>query len=153
MIFLVLYHQKMYILYNMQVHKHILHIYFYMYIFDAVHTSFIRLYMCIYVFLCEEFTGRDRPRQLALNGSTTEYVLKNLVHDTEYVLSLYVLFGSVVGPGITATFRTCEWPETFSCFLDKDILTVSSDFSCLLVESYVMRSSPQHPSDTCQILK
>ncbi|KAK7130018.1 hypothetical protein R3I93_019606 [Phoxinus phoxinus] len=53
-----------------------------------------------------EFTGRDRPRQLALNGSTTEYVLKNLAHDTEYVLSFYVLFGSVVGPGITATFRT-----------------------------------------------
>uniref|UniRef100_A0A672NLV8 Fibronectin type-III domain-containing protein n=1 Tax=Sinocyclocheilus grahami TaxID=75366 RepID=A0A672NLV8_SINGR len=53
-----------------------------------------------------EFIGRDRPRQLALNGSTTEYVLKNLVHDTEYVLSLYVLFGSAVGPGITATFRT-----------------------------------------------
>ncbi|XP_065145752.1 uncharacterized protein col7a1l isoform X1 [Paramisgurnus dabryanus] len=53
-----------------------------------------------------EFTGRDRPRQLALNGSATEYALKNLAHDTEYVLSLYVLFGSVVGPGITATFRT-----------------------------------------------
>ncbi|XP_078138366.1 uncharacterized protein col7a1l [Centroberyx gerrardi] len=53
-----------------------------------------------------EFVGRDRPRQLALNGSTTEYHLKNVVHDTEYVLSLYVLFGSVVGPGITATFRT-----------------------------------------------
>ncbi|KAA0720982.1 Collagen alpha-1(XIV) chain [Triplophysa tibetana] len=50
--------------------------------------------------------GRDRPRQLALNSSTTEYILKNLVHDTEYVLSLYVLFGSVVGSGITATFRT-----------------------------------------------
>ncbi len=64
------------------------------------------LLVCIYV--CEEFIGRDRPRQLALNGSTTEYVLKNLVHDTEYVLSLYVLFGSVVGPGITATFKTCE---------------------------------------------
>ncbi|GAA6084544.1 collagen alpha-1(VII) chain isoform X1 [Tachysurus ichikawai] len=53
-----------------------------------------------------EFTGRDRPRQLALNRSMTEYLLKNLVHDTEYVISLYVLFGSVVGPGITATFRT-----------------------------------------------
>ncbi|KAI5618022.1 collagen alpha-1(VII) chain [Silurus asotus] len=49
-----------------------------------------------------EFTGRDRPRQLALNKSITEYLLKNLVHDTEYVVSLYVLFGSVVGPGITA---------------------------------------------------
>ncbi|XP_034019846.1 collagen alpha-1(XIV) chain [Thalassophryne amazonica] len=53
-----------------------------------------------------EFVGRDRPRQLALNGSTTEYQLKNVAHDTEYVLTLYVLFGSVVGPGITATFRT-----------------------------------------------
>ncbi|TST22568.1 Leucine-rich repeat and guanylate kinase domain-containing protein [Bagarius yarrelli] len=53
-----------------------------------------------------EFFGSDRPRQVALNKSITEYLLKNLVHDTEYVLSLYVLFGSVVGPGITATFRT-----------------------------------------------
>ncbi|XP_045081348.1 collagen alpha-1(VII) chain-like [Coregonus clupeaformis] len=53
-----------------------------------------------------EFVGRDRPRQLALNGSTTEYLLKNMVHDTEYVLSLYVLFGSLVGPGVSATFRT-----------------------------------------------
>uniref|UniRef100_UPI001446EA61 collagen alpha-1(VII) chain-like n=1 Tax=Epinephelus lanceolatus TaxID=310571 RepID=UPI001446EA61 len=52
------------------------------------------------------FVGRDRPRQLALNSSTTEYQLKNAAHDTEYVLSLYVLFGSVVGPGISATFRT-----------------------------------------------
>ncbi|TKS90840.1 Collagen alpha-1(VII) chain [Collichthys lucidus] len=53
-----------------------------------------------------EFAGRDRPRQLALNGSTTEYQLKNVAHDTEYVLTLYVLFGSVVGPGISATFKT-----------------------------------------------
>ncbi|XP_030006171.1 collagen alpha-1(VII) chain isoform X2 [Sphaeramia orbicularis] len=53
-----------------------------------------------------EFIGRDRPRQLALNGSTTEYLLKNVAHDTEYVLTLYVLFGPVVGPGISATFRT-----------------------------------------------
>ncbi|XP_015814761.3 collagen alpha-1(VII) chain isoform X2 [Nothobranchius furzeri] len=53
-----------------------------------------------------EFAGRDRPRQLALNGSTTEYQLKNVAHDTEYVLTLYVLFGSVVGPGFPATFRT-----------------------------------------------
>ncbi|XP_057711865.1 collagen alpha-1(VII) chain isoform X3 [Corythoichthys intestinalis] len=53
-----------------------------------------------------EFAGRDRPRQLALNGTTIEYQLKNLAHDTEYALTLYVLFGSVVGPGITATFRT-----------------------------------------------
>ncbi|XP_037552098.1 collagen alpha-1(VII) chain [Nematolebias whitei] len=53
-----------------------------------------------------EFAGQDRPRQLALNGSTTEYHLKNVAYDTEYVLTLYVLFGSVVGPGISATFRT-----------------------------------------------
>ncbi|XP_065807427.1 collagen alpha-1(VII) chain isoform X1 [Labrus bergylta] len=53
-----------------------------------------------------EFVGRDRPRQLALNSSTIEYHLKNVAHDTEYVLSLYVLFGPVVGPGISATFRT-----------------------------------------------
>ncbi|RXM31571.1 Coatomer subunit gamma-2 [Acipenser ruthenus] len=53
-----------------------------------------------------EFSGKDRPRQLALNSSTTVYQLKNLAHDTEYVLSLYVLFGSIVGPGITATVRT-----------------------------------------------
>uniref|UniRef100_A0AAV2IUW1 Collagen alpha-1(VII) chain-like n=1 Tax=Knipowitschia caucasica TaxID=637954 RepID=A0AAV2IUW1_KNICA len=53
-----------------------------------------------------EFVGRDRPRQLALNGSSTEYQLKNVAHDTEYVLTLYVLFGSVLGPGISATFRT-----------------------------------------------
>lgn len=59
-----------------------------------------------------EFVGRDRPRQVALNGSTTEYQLRNAAHDTEYVLSLYVLFGSVVGPGISATFRTCEYHDS-----------------------------------------
>ncbi|KAM4676075.1 uncharacterized protein O3C94_008724 [Discoglossus pictus] len=53
-----------------------------------------------------EFFGRDRPRQMALNSSLTSHQLKNLIHDTEYVLSLYVLFGSVVGPGITTTART-----------------------------------------------
>ncbi|XP_039891289.1 collagen alpha-1(VII) chain isoform X6 [Simochromis diagramma] len=53
-----------------------------------------------------EFVGRDRPRQLALNTSTTQYQLKNVAHDTEYVLTLYVLFGAAVGPGIAATFRT-----------------------------------------------
>lgn len=66
----------------------------------------VKLFDCKMLF--SEFTGRDRPRQLALNGSTTEYQLKNVAHDTEYVLTLYVLFGSVVGPGISATFRTCK---------------------------------------------
>lgn len=59
-------------------------------------------------YFSSEFVGRDRPRQLALNGSTTEYHLKNVAHDTEYVLTLYVLFGSVVGPGVSATFKTRE---------------------------------------------
>lgn len=47
---------------------------------------------------------------MALNGSATEYQLKSVAHDTEYVLTLYVLFGPVVGPGVSATFRTCEYP-------------------------------------------
>ncbi|NXX95257.1 CO7A1 protein, partial [Centropus bengalensis] len=53
-----------------------------------------------------EFFGKDRPRQLALNRSITAYRLRNLAHDTEYVISLYVIFGSVEGPGITASART-----------------------------------------------
>ncbi|EMP39426.1 Collagen alpha-1(XII) chain, partial [Chelonia mydas] len=48
----------------------------------------------------------DRPRQLALNSSTTAYQLRNLAPDSEYVISLYVLFGSAEGPGITASART-----------------------------------------------
>ncbi|XP_076202088.1 uncharacterized protein LOC143163974 [Aptenodytes patagonicus] len=54
-----------------------------------------------------EFFGKDRPHQLALNKSITAYQLRNLAHDTEYVISLYVLFGSVEGPGITTSARTC----------------------------------------------
>ncbi|KAH1187770.1 hypothetical protein KIL84_020519, partial [Mauremys mutica] len=53
-----------------------------------------------------EFFHKDRPRQLALNSSTTAYQLRNLAHDSEYVISLYVLFGSAEGPGITASART-----------------------------------------------
>ncbi|KAM4748923.1 uncharacterized protein WCC33_006332 [Rhinophrynus dorsalis] len=53
-----------------------------------------------------EFIGKDRPRQLALNATITSYHLKGLVPNTEYVLSLYVLFGSVAGPGISTTVRT-----------------------------------------------
>ncbi|XP_063786056.1 collagen alpha-1(VII) chain-like [Pseudophryne corroboree] len=53
-----------------------------------------------------DFFGRDRPRQLALNSTFISYELKNLVHNTEYVISLYVLFGSAVGPGISTTART-----------------------------------------------
>ncbi|KAG6921866.1 collagen type XII alpha 1 chain [Chelydra serpentina] len=53
-----------------------------------------------------EFFHKDRRRQLALNSSTTAYQLRNLAHDSEYVISLYVLFGSAEGPGITASART-----------------------------------------------
>uniref|UniRef100_A0ABM5GLM7 Uncharacterized protein isoform X4 n=1 Tax=Pogona vitticeps TaxID=103695 RepID=A0ABM5GLM7_9SAUR len=53
-----------------------------------------------------EFFGRDRAQQLTLNSSTTAYHLRNLAHDTEYVISLYVLFGFMEGPGITITART-----------------------------------------------
>ncbi|XP_043403252.1 collagen alpha-1(XIV) chain-like [Chelonia mydas] len=56
-----------------------------------------------------EFFHKDRPRQLALNSSTTAYQLRNLAPDSEYVISLYVLFGSAEGPGITASARTCEY--------------------------------------------
>lgn len=76
---------------------------------DGNHFGILYLEKNLIIILFAEFTGRDRPRQLALNSSTTEYKLKNVAHDTEYVLTLYVLFGSAVGPGISATFRTCEY--------------------------------------------
>ncbi|KAM9389351.1 uncharacterized protein LRP34_008249 [Phaethornis superciliosus] len=53
-----------------------------------------------------EFFGKDHPHQVALNKSITSYQLHNLAHDTEYMISLYVLFGSVEGPGITTSART-----------------------------------------------
>lgn len=70
------------------------------------------LYPLLFYFLSpKEFFGKDRPRQLALNRSITSYQLRNLAHDTEYVISLYVLFGSVEGPGITTSARTCEYGQ------------------------------------------
>ncbi|XP_068025207.1 collagen alpha-1(VII) chain-like [Melanerpes formicivorus] len=57
-----------------------------------------------------EFFGRDHPHQLALNRSVTAYQLRNLAHDTEYVISLYVLFGLLEGPGITTSARTLDLP-------------------------------------------
>ncbi|NWI96044.1 CO7A1 protein, partial [Pitta sordida] len=53
-----------------------------------------------------EFFGKDRPRHLALNSSVTSHQLRDLSQDTEYVISLYVLFGSGEGPGITTSART-----------------------------------------------
>ncbi|NXA07818.1 CO7A1 protein, partial [Sapayoa aenigma] len=43
---------------------------------------------------------------LQLLLSATSHQLRNLSQDTEYVISLYVLFGSVEGPGITTSART-----------------------------------------------
>lgn len=69
-------------------------------------------YPLLFCFLhSKEFFGKDRPRQLALNRSITAYQLRNLAHDTEYVISLYVHFGSVEGPGITTSARTCEYRQ------------------------------------------
>ncbi|KAM6436437.1 uncharacterized protein PHA67_023658 [Liasis olivaceus] len=53
-----------------------------------------------------EFFRRDQLRQLMLNSSTTTYHLRNLAHNTEYVISLYVIFGLVEGPGISITAKT-----------------------------------------------
>ncbi|XP_059843048.1 collagen alpha-1(VII) chain-like [Hypanus sabinus] len=53
-----------------------------------------------------EFIGRDRPHQVVLNSSVTSHQLKHLIANTEYVLSLYVIFGPVVGPGTAATVKT-----------------------------------------------
>ncbi|XP_055509355.1 LOW QUALITY PROTEIN: collagen alpha-1(VII) chain-like [Leucoraja erinacea] len=53
-----------------------------------------------------EFTGRDRPRQVVLGSGITSHKLKHLIANTEYVLSLYVVFGPVIGPGMTATVKT-----------------------------------------------
>ncbi|KFP00360.1 hypothetical protein N300_00533, partial [Calypte anna] len=54
----------------------------------------------------QEFFGKDHPHQVALNKSITSYQLHNLAPDTEYLISLYVLFGSGEGPGITTSART-----------------------------------------------
>ncbi|RMC10560.1 hypothetical protein DUI87_13365 [Hirundo rustica rustica] len=53
-----------------------------------------------------DFSGKDRPRHLALNRSVTSQRLRGLAPDTEYVISLSVLFGSGEGPGITTSART-----------------------------------------------
>ncbi|XP_078275661.1 uncharacterized protein col7a1l [Rhinoraja longicauda] len=53
-----------------------------------------------------EFTGRDRPRQVVLGSGITSHQLKHLIANTEYVLSLYVIFGAVIGPGMSATVKT-----------------------------------------------
>ncbi|XP_053834925.1 collagen alpha-1(VII) chain-like [Vidua macroura] len=53
-----------------------------------------------------EFFGKDRPRHLSLSKSVTSHRLRSLAPDTEYVISLSVLFGSGEGPGITTSART-----------------------------------------------
>ncbi|XP_038010371.1 collagen alpha-1(VII) chain-like [Motacilla alba alba] len=53
-----------------------------------------------------EFFGKDRPRHLSLGRSVTSHQLRSLAPDTEYVISLSVLFGSGEGPGVTTSART-----------------------------------------------
>ncbi|OWK62848.1 Collagen alpha-1(VII) chain, partial [Lonchura striata] len=53
-----------------------------------------------------EFFGKDRPRHLSLSKSVTSHQLRSLAPDTEYVISLSVLFGSGEGPGVTTSART-----------------------------------------------
>uniref|UniRef100_A0A8C3NDV7 Uncharacterized protein n=1 Tax=Geospiza parvula TaxID=87175 RepID=A0A8C3NDV7_GEOPR len=53
-----------------------------------------------------EFFGKDRPRHLSLGRSVTSQQLRGLAPDTEYVISLSVLFGPGEGPGVTTSART-----------------------------------------------
>ncbi|CAN8210468.1 unnamed protein product [Coccothraustes coccothraustes] len=53
-----------------------------------------------------EFLGKDRPRHLSLGRTVTCHRLRSLAPDTEYVISLSVLFGSGEGPGVTTSART-----------------------------------------------
>ncbi|NXD29651.1 CO7A1 protein, partial [Spelaeornis formosus] len=53
-----------------------------------------------------EFFGKDRPRHLALSKLVTSHQLRSLAPDTEYMISLSVLFGAGEGPGITTSART-----------------------------------------------
>ncbi|NXR23097.1 CO7A1 protein, partial [Cinclus mexicanus] len=53
-----------------------------------------------------EFFGKDRPRHLALSKSVTSHRLRSLAPDTEYVISVSVLFGPGEGPGVTTSART-----------------------------------------------
>ncbi|XP_032915034.1 collagen alpha-1(VII) chain-like [Catharus ustulatus] len=53
-----------------------------------------------------EFFGKDRPRHLSLGKSVTSHQLRNLAPDTEYMISVSVLFGPGEGPGVTTSART-----------------------------------------------
>ncbi|XP_050841359.1 LOW QUALITY PROTEIN: collagen alpha-1(VII) chain-like [Serinus canaria] len=53
-----------------------------------------------------EFLSKDRPRHLSLGRSVTRHQLGSLAPDTEYVISLSVLFGSGQGPGVSTSART-----------------------------------------------
>lgn len=95
-------------------------------------SRFFGVYPLLFYFLSsKEFFGKDRPRQLALNKSITAYQLRNLAHDTEYVISLYVLFGSVEGPGITTSARTCEYRQDVQVATTAHNPCVSGSASCI----------------------
>ncbi|NXB52826.1 CO7A1 protein, partial [Leucopsar rothschildi] len=53
-----------------------------------------------------EFFGKDRPRHVSLSKSVTSQRLGGLAPDTEYVISVSVLFGPGEGPGVTTSART-----------------------------------------------
>ncbi|XP_062348521.1 collagen alpha-1(VII) chain-like [Cinclus cinclus] len=53
-----------------------------------------------------EFFGKDRPRHLALSKSVMSHRLRSLAPDTEYMISVSVLFGPGEGPGVTTSART-----------------------------------------------
>ena len=83
----------------------------------------------------KEFFGKERPRQLALNKSITAYQLRNLAHDTEYVISVYVLFGSVEGPGITTSARTCEYGQDIQVAVAHSPLVAASTL-CISTKAF-----------------
>lgn len=93
--------------------------------------------LLFYILSPKEFFGKDRPHQLALNKSITAYQLRNLAHDTEYVISLYVLFGSVEGPGITTSARTCEYRQ------DVQVATTAHN-PCMAGSTLCIPTKPSH---------
>lgn len=115
-------------------------------------SRFFSVYPLLFYFLSsEEFFGKDRPRQLALNKSITAYQLRNLAHDTEYVISLYVLFGSVEGPGITTSARTCEYRQDVQAATTARNPCVSDSTSCIPTKALHCTSCTPLPSSSSRV--
>lgn len=115
-------------------------------------SRFFSVYPLLFYFLSsKEFFGKDRPRQLALNKSITAYQLRNLAHDTEYVISLYVLFGSVEGPGITTSARTCEYRQDVQVATTAHNPCVSGSTSCIPTKALHCTSCTPLPSSSSRV--